>query len=115
MLNRDQILGADDRKVEPVECPEWGGTVYVRSLSGAERDALELTVSAAFKAGGNAVNARARFAAAFLSDDKGGALFTDVDVEALGNKSAVALERVWNAGQRLNGIGEAAVEALAKN
>lgn len=114
MLTRDQILAAADRKIEAVECPEWGGTVYVRSLSGMERDDLELSVSTAMKAGGS-VNARARFAAAFLCDDSGAAIFTAADIELLGGKSAAVLERVWNAGQKLNALNPSAVEDLAKN
>ena len=43
-LTRDEILGADDLKTESVKVPEWGGTVLVRELTGAERDEWEASV-----------------------------------------------------------------------
>ena len=41
-LTAEEILSTDDRKVERVACPEWGGHVHVRSLSGEELDAWEV-------------------------------------------------------------------------
>lgn len=35
-LTRAQILSAPTRPVEAIECPELGGTVHLRQLSGAE-------------------------------------------------------------------------------
>ena len=40
-LNREAILAAEDLPRELVEVPEWGGAVYVRALTGAERDQFE--------------------------------------------------------------------------
>jgi hypothetical protein len=40
-LTRDAILQAPDLQGEDVAVPEWGGTVRVRGLSGAQRDAYE--------------------------------------------------------------------------
>ena len=36
-LSRTDILGAKDLGLTPVEVPEWGGTVYVRSMTARER------------------------------------------------------------------------------
>ncbi|MEU5950323.1 hypothetical protein ABZ793_32935, partial [Micromonospora sp. NPDC047465] len=41
LLNRDAILAAEDRTYEEVNCPEWGGSVRLRSITGAQRDAYE--------------------------------------------------------------------------
>ena len=42
MSLRDEILGYDDLAREPVLIPEWGNkTVYVRIMTGAERDWLD--------------------------------------------------------------------------
>lgn len=114
-LSREQILSVEDIKIETVEVPEWGGSVCIRSLSGAERDALEWSVKQAAESGALGQNARARFAAAFICDESGKALFSADDVEALGKKSASALERIWNTGNKLNKLGDAEVEGLAKN
>ena len=39
MLDRNAILGADDLGREVVDVPEWAGSVQVRGLTAAERDA----------------------------------------------------------------------------
>ena len=36
-LSADNILNADDFAYAEVDCPEWGGTVRIRSLSGGQR------------------------------------------------------------------------------
>ena len=48
-------------------------------------------------------------------DEKGDRLFTDKDVAQLGAKSAAALDRVFRAAQKLNALGDAAIEAAEKN
>lgn len=45
-LNADSILHADDFVYADVECPEWGGTVRIRSLSGAQRVTLKKAIDA---------------------------------------------------------------------
>ena len=44
MLTKEQILGVKDLIIREVEMPEWGGSVYVRGLTGSERDAFEASV-----------------------------------------------------------------------
>ena len=113
-LDKNAILNADDRRIEPLNVPEWGGQVFVRTLKASERDAWEISLS---KDGKNIDrrNARAKFASLVLCDEKGVRLFSDAEVGALGEKSAAALTRVWDAGTRLNGIGEETVQELEKN
>ena len=41
LLNKEQILNADDLTFEDVEVPEWGGTVRIRCLESTERDEFE--------------------------------------------------------------------------
>src|SRR5258707_11983730 len=43
-LSRDAILEAKDREVVEVDCPEWGGSVLVRGMSGKERDMFEMSL-----------------------------------------------------------------------
>lgn len=114
-LTRDQILGAQDITRVEVPVPEWGGSVFVRSLTGLERDAVDAGIAAANEAKTLLINARARFAAAYICDDTGAALFTDRDIDALGAKSAVALGRVCDAGNKLNKLEAGSVEDAAKN
>ena len=116
LLSRDAILGADDRRTEDVEVPEWGGTVRVRGLSGTERDAYEASI-VRLKGDGSQTftlqNARARLVSLCACDEDGERIFTDKDVNELGRKSAVALERVFDAARRVSGLSEDASEKAA--
>ena len=116
-LDRQAILGMDDLPRVRVEVPEWGGALYVRSLTGAERDAFEATWFAGEGRGRtvNMANLRARLVVLCAVDEDGIRLFADDDAEALGAKSAQALDRLFDAAQKLNGFSEADVEELAKN
>jgi hypothetical protein len=114
-LGREAILAVQDTPVEVVEVPEWGGSVRVKTLSGAERDQFE---SAIVQRNGrnvkqNLLNIRARLVAAALVDENGAALFSFDDVEALGRKSARALDRIFGKAQELAGMREQDVEELA--
>ena len=109
-LSRDQILGADDLGLVEVSVPEWGGSVSLRVMRGHERDAFEVRMSAEDRA-----NVRARLAALSIVDEAGVRLFSDDDIEALGEKSASALNRVFERAMSLNGFTDADVEALEGN
>jgi len=103
VLNREAILKSDDLPRELVQVPEWGGDVYVSTLTGTQRDAFEQSMQGK-KGKLNLDNVRARFAVLTIVDDQGKRLFTDADVKALGEKSAAALDRVFAVAQRLNGF-----------
>ena len=117
LLSRESILGADDRKTEDVAVPEWGGTVRVRALSGTERDAYEAGIVQLRGDGTKTVNLknlRGRLVALSCVDDEGNRLFTDEDAIALGDRSASALERVFDVARKLSGLSEDDVEELAE-
>jgi hypothetical protein len=116
-LSKADILGADDLPREQVNVPEWGGAVHVRSLTGAERDDFEASMfeGQGKKARMNSKNLRARLVALCVVDADGERIFADGDVEALGRKSAAALDRVFSAAQRLNGFTQADIEELEGN
>src|SRR3954468_15256349 len=107
MLTREQILQTNDLPSETVAVPEWGdgAEVHVRTMSGTERDGFEQEIIEARKTGAELVNIRARLAVKTVCDSNGTRLFTDEDVEALGKKSGRVLDRIFDAAQRLNGIG----------
>ena len=117
LLSRDQILGAEDLGHEDVAVPEWGGTVRVGMLTGAERDAFEqeIVVRQGKKTVLDLNNVRARLVARCVVDGEGQRVFGESDVKALGRKSAVALNRVFEVAQRLNGLTEQDMEELAGN
>jgi len=115
-LTKEAILAADDLPRRKVEVPEWGGDVYVRTMTGAERDAWE--ISFVPEAGGekrDLSNIRAKLAVLACVDEQGKRLFDDADVEALGQKSASALERIVEAAGKLNALSGADLEELRGN
>jgi len=114
MLNRDTILDSVDLPMELVSVPEWGGDLYVRTLNGTERDQFEQSMVGK-KNKTNLDNVRARFAVLTICDESGTRLFRANDAEALGKKSAAALDRVFSVAQRLNGFSAEDAEELAKN
>lgn len=117
LLSREQIIEADDRKTEDVAVPEWGGTVRVRALSGRERDAYEASIVQVSANGSRRVsleNLRARLVSFACVDEEGNRLFSDDDAMALGEKSAAALERVFDVARKLSGLSEDDVEELAE-
>lgn len=114
MLTRDQILGVSDASVVPVEVPEWSGVVYVRTMSGADRDEFETAAVAMRKAGSLKGQARALFVAFVACDEAGARLFSLDDLDALGKKRADVLDRIAAAGIRLNRLTDAEVEDEAK-
>lgn len=117
ILKRDAILATEDLKKELVKVPEWGGEVYVRCMTGTERDAFE---SEAYNVKGKNVeinkdNFRSRLLVRVLVDEKGERLFSDQDVSALGAKSAKTLDRLFTVAMKVNGLSKDDVEDLTKN
>jgi len=114
MLTRDQILKAKDRKTETVKVPEWGGEIIVATMSGHDRDAFEASIVTS-EGKTNLQNMRAKLVAACAVDADGNRLFKPADIEALGGKSASALDRIAQAAQRLNRLGDKQLEELKGN
>ncbi|MBT8199581.1 MAG: phage tail assembly chaperone [Acidimicrobiia bacterium] len=107
LLTRDQILSAEDRPTSDVDVPEWGGTVRIRSLSGAERARIESESQQ--RSDGKTVRMdglRELYVSLSAIGEDGERLFTEKDVEELGNKSAAALDRVMDAVIELNALGD---------
>ena len=116
-LNREQILGAEDLPRELVPVPEWGGELWVRTMTAAERDDFEI---GSLKNLNGTVeidrrNLRASLVARCAISEDGGRLFTDADIVTLGGKSAAAMDRVYAVAARLNRLSAADAEELAKN
>lgn len=114
-LSRKAILEAGDIASEEVDVPEWGGSVLITTMSGMQRDAWEQSLIVPGTRKTDVSNVRAKLVAACAVDDDGAPLFTAADVEALGRKSATALERLAKVAQRLNGLTEQALEEARGN
>jgi len=117
MLTRDEILSVSDLPTQEIEVPEWGGAVFVRGLSGRERDEYELSMIS-MRGGSPSLsmfNARAKLVQLGCVDADGKQLFSKSDVAALGKKNATALDRVYNVIRQLSGLSTEDVKELASN
>jgi len=116
-LDAATVRAIDDQVIERLFVPEWKGCVYVRNLSGRERDAFE---DASITGRGkdrrlNLRNIRARLVVMATCNADGKALFQEKDIGWLGEKNAAPLDRIFDVAQRLSRISDDDVEELAKN
>jgi hypothetical protein len=114
MLSRDEILGLDDRKPVKVPVPEWSTDVFVRPMSAAERDALDMETFERREAK-KPSNFRARLAVRVICREDGERLFNNDDADAVGKKSQIAVDRIIDAASRTNALTDKDVDALEKN
>lgn len=116
-LSREAILQADDIEIRKVEIPEWGGYVYVRGMTGKERDDYEASL---VKQRGrdtqvNMRNARAKLVVLCAVDEQGNKLFSESDIAKISRKSAKAIDRIFAVARELSGITEDDMEELTEN
>lgn len=118
-LSAAAILACDDTQFRDEPVPEWGGTVRVRALTGKERDAFEAS-NRQIRDDGTIVylpdNQRAKLVARSLIDPETGArLFTDQQINALGEKNAAVLNRLYEVAATLSGLAPDSDEDAEKN
>lgn len=115
VLTRDDVLNAQDSFLECVQVPEWGGSVCIKSLSGAERDEFEATIFDGNAKRPSLRNMRAKLLVIALVDGERKRLFTEHDISRLGAKNGKVLGRLYEIARKLNGIGVDEEEKLLKN
>lgn len=117
-LSRDEILRAVDLPTEAVDVPEWGGTVLVRGLTAKERLDIAREITGPDGKVDHALTLDLQIGLPFkcMVDLDGKRLFDSPDdLRLLKNKSAAALERVFDVAQRLSGMSQAAATSLKKD
>lgn len=113
-LTRDAILAIPtDTQVEEVHIPEWGDSVFIKGMSGAERDAFEM--SSRRKGETDLRNYRARFLVRTLVTESGVRLFRDEDAAILGKYPSRVISRMFDVASRLSGMDEDEVEETEGN
>ena len=110
------ILDSDDRKIEVVNVPEWGGNVILKVMGSKERDAFEL--SCIEKKGrskeDSMLNIRARLLSACLVDQDGNLLFQRHQIDDLGKKSSAVISRLFDKAQRINLMTDEDIDELSE-
>lgn len=104
LLTRDQILSAQDHKTERVSIPDWGGDVFVRTLSASEWSQYE-NDSMIGETGNkhvDAANLRARLVILCCVDESKKQIFTMADMESINSKHIANVELVYDASMKIN-------------
>ncbi len=118
LLNKAKLLEREKLQVEKVEF-ENGDYVYVRQMTGHERDVFERSLYVMDKDNKPTTKLedfRAKLAVVTLCDEEGKSLLQPTDYILLSNSmSAAHLEKIVNVAQKLNAITEADKEGLVKN
>lgn len=117
MSLRDKILSIqNDTPSEIVEIPEWGGIkILVKGFTlGAKDDFLASIIDKTTNQPDvKAFNVGILVGTAY-DPESDARLFTEEDIPVLKQKSAAAIDRLIQVGQRLSGLAEEAVDVAAK-
>lgn len=119
-LTLSDILNATDTKIEKCPVPEWGGDVYLRVISGTERDEYDQFLRTRTDEKGRLKEGRMvrqKLLTLALCDEKAVKLIqSDADGKKLFDaKNSAILCRLFDAAQRLNYLNDSALEDSAKN
>jgi hypothetical protein len=116
-LGKADILSQQDIQTEDLFVPEWDAWVKIKVMTASERDHFDAaTVTRnGKKTTLNMQGIRARLCLLCLVDEEGKRIFNEEDEYALGTKSSAALDRIFTAAQRINGLRDEDVEEMAKN
>lgn len=116
-LDAETILGVDDRPMEKVAVPEWGGHVYVMSISGFDRDQFDRYMARHVDPESQEIvgcNWRAALLARCLCNSQEQLLFSEQQIEQLGNKSGAVLDRLFTVARRLNRMDQRDIDEIKK-
>lgn len=122
MLTKAAILASTHLPAEEVHVPEWADAdgddlVYVRGMTGAERDEFEASLWVD-RDGQNTYDPRNSTAKALVRcivDADGNRIFSDRDANELGAQPSSALTRCWRVARRLSGLGPEEVAEKARD
>ena len=111
---RDKIIAADDIQTELVEIPEWGVTILVKSMTGAERGQMLKGVTAN---GQIDISKTISDVLIFTAHDPETEerIFTLADRDLLNEKSGSAIQRAAEVGMRLSGLMPESIDEAGKD
>jgi hypothetical protein len=122
LLGKEELLKRDELTIKKVEFSN-GDFVYVREMTGRERDTFERSLLKEVKGKNGEVDYqrnledfRAKLAASTLCDENGNLLLKFNEHPKLSQSmSASRLEKIVNVAQKINSISEEDKEGLVKN
>lgn len=115
----DEILSASDLPIRKVHIPQWSRDVFVRSMSGADRDQWELAWTE-FRKRQDSGEGFYCFLVLWTLCDSAGKPLCELppkpsQVKAMQEKSGAAIQRLYTVAAGLNGIGGIELEDAEKN
>jgi hypothetical protein len=114
-LTKELIKNANDVKMELVEVPEWGGKMYIKSLSAIEREELRKEIGEGSDKEMDLVKVQMKMLSLTIVGEDKTRLFNEDDMLWLKEKSAVVMDRLFLISQKMAGLGADATEEIAKN
>lgn len=117
---RNHIFGINDLEIREVLIPEWKCKLYVKGMSGKDKEDWEKSVFIETSDGKrkfNSNNFRAKMVSSCVYADPEATqrLFTEDHYEQLSKKSAKVLDKILEVVRDVNGSTEEAEEEMAKN
>lgn len=108
------LAAANQTKLEPLELPELGGTVYVKAMTAGEREQFEQDMTSNDLVKSKKV--RATVFANSVTDENGNRLFTPDDIDSINSLPASIVSKVFDKSNELNGINtQQVIEQAEKN
>ena len=92
-LTAEQIFGSNDGDLLKVDCPEWGGHIFLRVMDGEQREEIELVLLSEDKK--KLQTAKQLVLLYSVCDDKGKPIFTNENIASLKKRNAKVVERVY--------------------
>ncbi len=117
-LTLDKIRTIHDIVAEEVFVKPWGGTVFVKGLTAAEREAYEESFIKEDSGGKRTVdstNERVKLVVLTCCDENGIRMFAEKDICWLSQKNSAAIALLHAIAQRLSGMGMQNILELEKN
>lgn len=117
LLGKEAILQAKDLITKDVEVKEWGGSVRLKTMTGAERDNYESQVlnTKTKNVEMNKKNFRTKLLVLTIVNEKNERVFTEEDIEALAEKSSLPIDMLATEAMKMNGILKEDEDELTKN
>ena len=110
-LSKKDIWKVKSLRKQLVDVPEWGGSIWVREMTGESRAEYDKWLVEKGNVGGMKV----RIVIATAIDEDGKPMFNEIDIPDLLSKSHRAIERIANVGADISGLTFVAREEVRKN
>lgn len=109
MKNAKEILDVEDFQMRKIDVPAWNTQVWIRTMSGVQRDEIEQMMVDEKRA-----NLKSLVAIYSICDEDGNRFYTRSELKDMNRKSGKALDRVFVEAIDLNQMSEDDIEMLAQ-